>query len=125
MPASHLPPTRICFVIRSFVIPSWSPISSTTSDMAYGKSTSVPPNCHLWKIVSQSRRPSGLVLIFYTVTGQVTIKSRRIAARGTYNDIYKGKRPLTLCHLSTIDFLRTGEWLDKESVSTDSLSKIF
>lgn len=33
------------------------------------------------------------------LTGQVTIKSRRIAARGTYNDIYKG------------------EWLDKESVS--------
>ncbi|KAK0483397.1 kinase-like domain-containing protein [Armillaria novae-zelandiae] len=31
------------------------------------------------------------------LTGQVTITSRRIAARGTYNDIYKG------------------EWLDKES----------
>ncbi|KAK0210526.1 kinase-like domain-containing protein [Desarmillaria ectypa] len=33
------------------------------------------------------------------LTGQVTFNSRRIAARGTYNDIYKG------------------EWLDKESVS--------
>ncbi|KAK0503022.1 kinase-like domain-containing protein [Armillaria luteobubalina] len=33
------------------------------------------------------------------LTGQVTIQSRRVAARGTYNDIYKG------------------EWLDKESVS--------